>query len=174
MKNVIGGMKQSWLKLFLLSLIFLSGSLFVRAQEVKVIKFAELQALRNNPSDTLFVMNFWATWCKPCVKELPYFEAINTKYKGQPVKVMLVSMDSKKDLQTKVLPFVKKRNLRSDLYLLDEPDANSWIDKLELKWSGAIPATIFFNNQKQLYRFEEKEFHEAELYGLVDELNAKK
>ncbi len=157
-----------------LTWVLLFGSLAVKAQEVKVIKFKELEALRNNPSDTLYVVNFWATWCKPCIKELPFFEAAQTKYKNQPVKVILVSMDSKVDLNTKVIPFVKKRNLKTKLYLLDEPDANSWIDKIEPKWSGAIPATIFFNNRRQVYYFVEKELHEPELFDLIEKFNAKK
>ena len=167
-------MKRRLQKLILLSAVLLCGSLSAKAQEVKVIKFKELQTLRNNPSDTLYVVNFWATWCKPCIKELPFFESAKNKYKNQPVKVILVSMDSKIDLNSKVLPFVKKRNLRSELYLLDETDANSWIDQLEPKWSGAIPATIFFNNRQQVYHFVEKEFHEPELNELIEKLTAKK
>ena len=136
-------------------------------QQVKTIKFKELQELRQAPHDTLYVVNFWATWCKPCIKELPYFEAANQQYKGQPVRVILVSMDAVEDLDSRVKPFVKKRNLQSRLLLLDEPDANSWIDKLEPKWSGAIPATMLFNNKRKQYEFVERELSEKELQQLI-------
>lgn len=137
------------------------------AQEVKVIKYDELQNLRNAPHDTLYVVNFWATWCKPCIKELPYFEALNEQYKNQPVRVVLVSMDAAEDLDKRVKPFVQKRNLTSDLLLLDEVDANTWIDKLEPKWSGAIPATMVFNNKRRQYEFVEKELSREELQKLI-------
>ena len=137
------------------------------AQEVKVIKFNDLQQLRNAPHDTLYVVNFWATWCKPCIKEMPYFEAITAQYKDQPVRVVLVSMDAAEDLNTRVKPFVQKRSLKSDVMLLDEVDANSWIDKLEPKWSGAIPATLVFNNKRRQYEFVEKELTQEQLQNLI-------
>lgn len=138
------------------------------AQDVKVIKFDELQALRQSPGDTLYVVNFWATWCKPCIKELPYFEAANAAYKDQPVKVILVSMDAAEDLEKRVKPFAQKRGLKSDLLLLDETDGNSWIDKLEPKWSGAIPATMLFNNKRGHYEFIEREMTQEELQALIE------
>lgn len=137
------------------------------AQEVKVIKYNELQQLRNAPHDTLYVVNFWATWCKPCIKEMPYFEALTEQYKNQPVRVVLVSMDAAEDLDTRVKPFVRKRSLKSDVMLLDEVDANTWIDKLEPKWSGAIPATMVFNNKRKQYEFVEKELTQQELQKLI-------
>lgn len=141
----------------------------VSAQEVKVIKYEGLEKLRQAPGDTLYIVNFWATWCGPCVKELPYFEAANQQYKDQPVKVILVSMDAVQDLDKKVTNFVKKRNLQSRLYLLDEVDGNSWIDKLEPKWTGAIPATIMFNNKRKQYVFFEGEMKEAQLQQLIQQ-----
>jgi thiol-disulfide isomerase/thioredoxin len=137
-----------------------------QAQDVNVVKFDKLQQLRNSDSDTLYVVNFWATWCGPCIKEMPYFEAVNKQYQNQPVRVILVSMDAKKDLE-KVKTFTQRRNIASDVWLLDETDANTWIDKLESKWSGAIPATILFNNKREQYYFVEKELKQDELQNLV-------
>ncbi|RAU84507.1 TlpA family protein disulfide reductase [Pontibacter arcticus] len=137
------------------------------AQSIKAIKFDGLQQLRNQPHDTLYVVNFWATWCKPCIKELPYFEAVTEKYKNQPVKVILVSMDAVEDLDTRVKNFVQKRNLKSKVVLLDEVDANAWIDKLEPKWSGAIPATMVFNNKRKQYEFVESELSAEQLNALI-------
>ncbi|WP_276498682.1 TlpA family protein disulfide reductase [Pontibacter litorisediminis] len=137
------------------------------AQEVRVIKFKDLEQIRTVPHDTLYVVNFWATWCKPCIKEMPYFEALSEQYKDQPVRVMLVSMDAAEDLDKRVKPFVQKRNLQSDVLLLDEVDANTWIDKLEPKWSGAIPATMVFNNKRKQYEFVERELSQEELQSLI-------
>ncbi|WP_255594262.1 TlpA family protein disulfide reductase [Pontibacter sp. HSC-14F20] len=152
--------------ILLLALGFISSTA-AQAQTVTTIKFDQLQELRQAPHDTLYVVNFWATWCKPCIKEIPYFEAANAKYKDQPVRVILVSMDAVQDKEKRVLPFVKKRNLQSQLYLLDEPDGNTWIDRIEPKWSGAIPATMFFNNKRGQYKFIEREISEQELQELI-------
>ncbi|GAB3823644.1 TlpA disulfide reductase family protein [Pontibacter rugosus] len=138
------------------------------AQKVEVIKYKELQQLRQQPNDTLYVVNFWATWCKPCIKELPYFEAANQKYKGQPVKVVLVSMDAVEDLDSRVKTFVQRRGLKSRVMLLDEVDGNSWIDKIEPKWSGAIPATMVYNNKQGTYEFREAEMTQEELNALIE------
>jgi thiol-disulfide isomerase/thioredoxin len=154
-------------RLTLLTTLALLPAAAAMAQQVSTIKFDQLQELRQSPHDTLYVVNFWATWCKPCIKEMPYFEAANQQYKGQPVRVILVSMDAVQDMEKRVMPFVQKRNLQSRLYLLDEPDGNTWIDLIEPKWSGAIPATMFFNNKRKQYEFVERELSEAELQELI-------
>jgi len=93
-------------------------------------------------NDTTYVINFWATWCAPCVKELPYFEKLNQKYTDKKVKVILVSQDFSKQLEKKLKPFLEKNKLQSEVLVLIDPDANSWIDKVNPAWSGAIPATV--------------------------------
>lgn len=153
--------------LILLLSLGLLTSTAVQAQTVTTIKFDQLQQLRKAPHDTLYVVNFWATWCKPCIKEIPYFEAAHAQYKDQPVRVILVSMDAVQDMEKRVMPFAQKRQLNSRLYLLDEPDGNTWIDRIEPKWSGAIPATMFFNNKRGQYEFIEREISEQELQEFI-------
>jgi thiol-disulfide isomerase/thioredoxin len=112
-------------------------------------------------NDTTYIVNFWATWCKPCVKELPYFEKIKEEYASQKVKVVLVSLDFPDRLEKQVIPFIKKYNLKSEIVLLDDPDANSWIPKVSEEWSGAIPATIIYNQKNR--KFNEGSFTYEEL-----------
>jgi thiol-disulfide isomerase/thioredoxin len=152
----------------MMAIVLFSATAALAQQKVSTIKFAELQQIRQSPHDTLYVVNFWATWCKPCIKEMPYFEAANQHYKDQPVRILLVSMDAVQDLEKRVIPFVEKRNLQSRLYLLDEPDGNTWIDRLEPKWSGAIPATMLFNNKRKQYEFVERELSETELQEMIN------
>lgn len=159
-------MKKRILLLSLFGLLVMAYS--AQAQKVDVINYNGLQTLRSQLHDTLYVVNFWATWCRPCVKELPYFEAASQRYKNQPVKVLLVSMDAVEDLDTRVKPFIKKRNMQANVLLLDEVDGNSWIDKIEPKWSGAIPATMVFNNKRGVYEFREAEMTEQELTSLIE------
>ncbi|MDO7849744.1 TlpA disulfide reductase family protein [Hymenobacter sp. M29] len=127
------------------------------AQNVAVIKFPELQKRLARPTDTTYVVNFWATWCAPCIKELPAFEQLRAANAGKKVKVLLVSMDYASQLDKKVKPFVKQRGLKSEVVLLNEPDPNSWMDKLDAKWSGALPFTLIINNKtKQRATFEQE------------------
>lgn len=135
----------------------------VMAQQVAVIKFPELQKRLARPTDTTYVVNFWATWCAPCVKELPNFEQLRAANAGKKVKVLLVSLDYASQLDKKVKPFVKQRGLKAEVLLLNEPDPNDWIDKVDAKWSGALPFTLIFNNKtKQRVSFE-RELSAAEL-----------
>lgn len=105
--------------------------------------FDDLQPLLERTNDTLYVINFWATWCVPCVKELPYFEKVTAEYGSQKVKVLLVSLDFIEDIETALIPFIKKHQLLSDVVLLDDPDANRWIPMVDKEWDGAIPVTLF-------------------------------
>ncbi|TGD77163.1 TlpA disulfide reductase family protein [Hymenobacter wooponensis] len=133
------------------------------AQQVTVIKLPELQKRLSRQNDTTYVVNFWATWCAPCVKELPHFDQLSTTYAKQKVKVLLVSMDYASQLDKKVKPFVQKRGLKSEVVLLNEPDPNSWMDKVDSKWTGALPFTIIVNKARNMRTTFEQELTAEEL-----------
>lgn len=139
-------------------LLFLGSFSLAQAQtrNVPVVKLPHLQRYLTSTADTTYVINFWATWCKPCIEELPNFEALQKQYAGKPVQVILVSLDFAKDLEKKVIPFVNRRQLQSTVFLLDEPDQNAWIDTIDPSWSGAIPATLFINPARGQRFFIEK------------------
>jgi thiol-disulfide isomerase/thioredoxin len=137
-----------------------------QTSRLPILNFSQFEKqYLNKNTDTLYLINFWATWCKPCVKELPYFELINEKYKGQKIKVILVSLDFVKDYDNVLLPFIKKKNLKSEVLLLNEPDGNSWIDKVSTNWSGAIPATLVYS--KNNHDFYEQSFNYEQLDSIV-------
>lgn len=152
--------------LFLIPMVFFVYPLL--SQKVEVLKYEELKKVINDTSADIQIINFWATWCKPCIKELPYFENINSSYTNQNVKVVLVSLDFVEDLENKVVPFMKKRNLKSDIKLLDETDFDAIINDIDPSWSGAIPATLIINNKTGETEFYEKEFKEGELNEIVE------
>ena len=109
-----------------------------------------------NNSDTTYVVNFWATWCKPCVAELPEFEKLHLDYYSKKVKVLLVSMDFKEELEKRIKPFVVKTKYTCEIILLDEVNGNDFINKIYESWSGAIPATLITRKNKSLNEFIEK------------------
>lgn len=113
--------------------------------------YSELAPIFEMDNDTTYVINFWATWCKPCVEELPYFEEIHTAFAEKPVKVILVSLDFKKYIDKKLIPFIKDRNLQSKVVALVDPDANSWISAVEESWDGAIPVTVIYKGKQRKF-----------------------
>ncbi|MEO9952979.1 TlpA family protein disulfide reductase [Nonlabens sp.] len=117
--------------------------------EIPVYNFESLEPLLYTNSDKIHVVNFWAMWCAPCVKELPIFQEYEKNHAD--VELTLVSLDFPEDIEQKLIPFLKKRNIVSTVVLLDDPNANSWIDKIDPNWSGAIPFTIIFNKEKRSY-----------------------
>ncbi len=111
--------------------------------------------------DTTFIVNFWATWCAPCLEELPYFEKLAEQYKHEKLKVLLISVDFKSKLKTSVLSYVKKKKIKNQVFLLDEPDQQVYINRVDSSWSGAIPATLMIKNKTR--KFFEQEFTYSEL-----------
>lgn len=124
--------------------------------ELEVYDFEGLEKYLNKKDDKTYVINFWATWCAPCVKELPYFEKLNTDYKSENVEVILVSLDFPKQYDKKLKPFIRENNLKSKVVALNDTDSNTWIPKVSEDWSGAIPATIIYNKEKR--NFYEQSF----------------
>lgn len=131
------------------------------AAELTVYDFNGLKPLLNKEDDKIHVINFWATWCAPCIKELPYFEKINSDYKSENVEVLLVSLDFPHLYESKLKPFILKEKLNSKVVALDDVDSNSWIPKVDETWSGALPATIIYKNGQR--KFFEKSFTYQEL-----------
>lgn len=128
---------------------------------VKAYDFNGLEHFLKKQNDTTYVVNFWATWCVPCVEELPHFEKLNEKYKEDKIKVVLVSLDMSKQVESKLLPFIKERQLKSEVLFLQDPDQNAWLPKVDTTWTGAIPATVIYNKEKR--KFFEKSFTYEEL-----------
>ncbi len=138
-----------------------------------VINIEELLFLLHQESDTVYVVNFWATWCKPCVKELPYFEELHANYKKEKLKVVLVSLDFPELVEQRLKPFLKKKNLQSKVHLLDAPTPNSWIDRVSEEWSGSIPATMIVAPHRNHRQFYEREFTYPALESTIKPLLSK-
>ena len=118
---------------------------------VMVYDFEELEPIFNYRNDKVYVINFWATWCKPCVLELPAFYELHEKYQDKGVEVILVSMDFKSQIESELLPFIIENDIKPEIPVLSDPDANSWIPKIDKDWSGAIPATLIYSKDKRAF-----------------------
>jgi thiol-disulfide isomerase/thioredoxin len=123
------------------------------SQNISIIKFETLQQRITSNPDTVYVVNFFASWCAPCIKEIPEFLKYADENKAQKVRVIFVSLDFKKSMSESLLPLIKKLNINQTVYLLDEPDANDWINKIDNAWSGVIPATLILHNSSDYRRF---------------------
>ena len=150
----------------ILPLLLFINSKEIAAQNARVIKFDGLQKILAAKSDQIQVINFWATWCAPCIKELPFLEKINAE-NGFNAKITLISLDFADKLD-KVNAFIARKNIHSEVVLLDEIDYNSWIDKVDPGWSGAIPATLVLNPKTGKRKFIEKTLQEGELEQLIE------
>ena len=146
--------------LYLFLLILFSSQ--INAQNVAVYDtYSSLEKAVLNDPNTTYVVNFWATWCAPCVKELPHFEKLNTENKN--VKVILVSLDFKDQINSRLVPFLKKKALKSEVVVLTDKNYNTWLPQVDKNWSGSIPATLILYKGKKI--FVEKDF------ASFDELN---
>ena len=148
-------MRKLWLAV---AIVLSLGSL--KAQQVfeSFDDFAPL--LEQTQTDTTYVINFWATWCGPCIKELPYFEQLHHALAQRKVKIVLVSLDFRKDLETKLKPFLAQRQISTSVAALVDSRQQQWIEKIDSSWSGALPATLVYRGD--LRKFKEGEFDNFE------------
>jgi thiol-disulfide isomerase/thioredoxin len=141
----------------------------VNNEEIHVYNFEELEPLLHPENDKTYIINFWAMWCAPCVAELPILQGYANDHPD--VELLLVSLDFPKDIETKLKPFLKERNITSKVVILDDPNSNSWIDKVDPSWSGALPFTIIGNNENRHYvsrEIENTEDLQNEIYQTIN------
>lgn len=140
-----------------------------QSMNIPMTDYDGMEHLFHFENDTTYVINFWATWCKPCVEELPYFEQLWDEYREEKFKVILISLDFPQQIEKKLKPFILKHQLESEVWILNDSDANTWINKVSPQWSGAIPATIVYNRNAREFREQSFETFE-ELNELVKPL----
>ncbi|EJL70856.1 TlpA family protein disulfide reductase [Chryseobacterium populi] len=153
--------------LIIILFLIIGFTAFKGQTTVSPIKYEELEKRIQQESDKLLVVNFWATTCAPCVKELPHFMEVNNQYAGNPrFKMILVSLDRMVDKE-RVLKFIKNKNLTAEVILLDDiKRMNTWIPKFEKDWDGNIPVTIFYKNGAKVH-FNDGEMSKQELENTI-------
>jgi thiol-disulfide isomerase/thioredoxin len=153
-------MAMAYSKKYVQLILFLIISLGItscgneKERGIPQMDFGEFESYLKKENDTVYVVNFWATWCKPCLNELPDLEKVNAEYSDRKVEVILVSLDFPNQHDDLLVPFVEENNLKSRVLHLTDVDANKWIGKVSEDWSGAIPATL-------IYKGSDRTFHES-------------
>ena len=132
------------------------------AQQVKKIKITDLEKTIAE-SKTPLIVNFWATFCAPCIAELPYFHSITNKYKKQNVKLLLVSLDFEEYYPKRIRYFANKRKYTAEIVWLDEEKPDDFCPRVDPKWTGSMPATLFINKKTGYRKFVEAEMKPEDL-----------
>ena len=141
-------------------LIAFCFSLFAAAafcQNIPKMKITDIEKYIKSSADEVLVLSFWATFCKPCVAEIPSFISITNKYKSSHVKLLLVSLDLPSYYPAKILSFAKKHHLNTNIAWLNETNADYFCPKIDAQWSGSIPATLIINTKTGYRKFFEEE-----------------
>jgi thiol-disulfide isomerase/thioredoxin len=139
------------------------------SQQVKKVKINEVLNMIDTSSVPL-VVNFWATWCAPCVHELPWFEKTVAQYKDKHVKLLLVSLDFPDDYPKTIEAFMKKNGYTSEVVWLNETDANYFCAKVDKAWEGTIPVTLMVNNRSHYRKFFNQQLPERRLKMEIEKL----
>ncbi len=147
--------------MLLLSILIIWQGCSKPKERVEVVQIEGLKNLIAEDGHEVHIINFWATWCKPCVKEMPQFIALAEQYPE--VSLSLVSLDFIDNLESKVIPYLDKNEITERVLLMEEVDYNLWIDMVDSTWSGAIPATLIIEPSTGRRIFLEKEFENDEL-----------
>ena len=153
---------------FLLTIFWSCNNFEYNKPRIDQKSFDQLLSSLDFSDNKTYVINFWATWCSPCIKEIPHFEYINKNYSESLVKVVLVSLDLPNHFNSKLVPFVKSNNIKSNVIQLTDINLSEWMPKISNNWDGGIPATLIINSNSQ--KFYPKPFEKDELIYEIDEI----
>ena len=146
------------MKLLVTILMFLQLS--VKAQEIRKMNIGELEnyiQTRSQPA----VFNFWATWCAPCIEEMPSFNKIVGQNKN--IELVFVSVDNEKAFPETIRMMVNKKKIHATVIWLNETNADVFCPRIDKKWEGSIPASLFINHKNSYRKFIESQLSPAEL-----------
>jgi len=156
------------MKTFLIVLFFFFG-ISMHSQEVKAVKVTELSKTISE-SKTPLIVNFWATFCVPCIQEIPYFQEMVREYKSKNVSLLFVSLDLKEAYPTKVNAMAKRLNLTYPVVWLNETNADYFCPKIDTSWSGGMPSSLFVNNATGYHKFFEDQLSKEKLEKEIQEM----
>ncbi|HEY8459996.1 MAG TPA: TlpA disulfide reductase family protein, partial [Blastocatellia bacterium] len=120
------------------------------APKIGTLKPEDFGKFKDSAKGKVLVLNFWATWCGPCVAEFPELVALDAKYRDKGVKFVGITSDDAEDVQPKVIPFIKKHQVKFDIIQQDLEDAEAVMNQITKNWNGVIPVTVVYDKQGNL------------------------
>jgi len=147
--------------------IIFSLNNFTKAQSVASITVDQLEQYLDTCSKKVMVVNFWATFCKPCVAELPHFIDVSRQFNANEVGLLMVSVDGPEMYPRKLKKFIRNHHFKGQFAWLNESDASYFCPKIDPAWSGSIPATLMVNIPKKKRHFLESEMSAEELKSTI-------
>jgi len=162
---------MSFLRIFLLSACLFCAVSKVSGQASVLADWPRLEKLLAEENDSITVLNFWATWCKPCVAELPHFEKVRKEMKEKPIRFLYISLDFADEKIRRLDPFIEKKLPGARVWLMTETDYNRWISLIDPKWSGSLPATLLFHHSTKKRIFADAELSESKLKSLIEQIS---
>src|SRR6185437_3517086 len=154
------------MKKLLFTVIVFICSTGIHAQQIARYSADEIIS-RTSSKDTLYIVNFWATWCAPCVAELPEFNALYHHFDGMPVKILMVSLDFKEDYP-KLGRFLERKKLLPEVVWMSDTDPNVFIPKIDNSWQGSIPATVIVHPGKGFKKFIEGSITDKQVIKIAE------
>lgn len=135
--------------IFFVFIIAYSANSF--SQDIKSLgTIGEMEQVKDSHKGKVLLINFWATWCKPCVKEFPELVKLYDNYKDKGFELIFISVDVPEDVEPKVIPFLKKQNVDFVSYYnkFDKPE--ELINYIDKNWEGAIPSTYIYDKEGKM------------------------
>ena len=143
-------------------ILFLFFSAGINAQVIKAIKVTDLEKTIKE-SKTPLIVNFWATFCVPCIQEIPYFQELARQYQSKDVSLLFVSLDLKKAYPAEVNEMAKRLKLAFPVVWLNETNADYFCPKIDTSWTGGMPSSLFVNNATGYHKFYEEQLSREKL-----------
>ena len=150
------------MRTLLLSLLLLSATAKTPPPVVQKMKITDLEKYIAS-SDHPLIISFWATFCAPCNKEIPYFQSTVERYKDQRVELILVSLDLPDYFPTRIDSFARSHAYTARIVWLNETNADYFCPKVDPRWTGGIPSTLFLNNKTHYRRFFDRQLTEGQV-----------
>jgi thiol-disulfide isomerase/thioredoxin len=139
----------------------------------RLVDASDVKEIVASHEGEVVLLNFWATWCPPCVREFPELVEVEKEYRGRGVAVISVSIDFPEKLEKELLPFLEEHQPDFEVYLKKDGDVTVFTRTIDPEWKGTLPATFFYDRQgrSSVKRYSEMTRPEMEriLNALLDE-----